>query len=895
MDQLAEALINPTNGWDVDNDADGIPDSIWVDLGLPTFTSREGKLIRPLVAPMIEDLSARLNLNAHGNQELSPSIAGMTSAGAYWAGTTGAFGSAANSEPLFRGLGWGPAEVMLPAVSSSGAITNATIRANLIDILNERYRYGEQQLATPDVPGESGRDALDVLRFGYRPSRQFAAFGFGYSTDPFGRGGLAMGRSGHILAAGSGSLISFDNPTTTTVVEPTIDEAVNNPYEMDPSGELSGDRAFTLADLESVLRANEFDSELLPPQLRDRLQLLIENFPEFSRVFTTTSVSSDTVPAASSAGGTPFLSLIDLIKQIRPAGAMYTQAQWNQLIAPEIRLGRKLDVNRPIGNLVDDNGNQIIDEPTEVNWGGNDGIDNDGDNTIDEAGEVGGETRAYRVASAALGTIPTDFSTVAPNYTFEEPRTTTGGVVAINGRQILARNLYILLMALSRDLDATATEGTLPSVQTPAPGSFNPTLYKARRLAQWAVNAVDYRDPDSIMTRFVFDDTPFDAGGWTPPADTFGTPAAADHVVWGVEEPQLVFSESLALHDVRLRDTNRDDNEMATKMDTTPDDDSDQVRIPEGSLFLELYCPHPVINGDQETKPGAPQELYSSVASTGVSQLNLAGSAPSRTGAGEGAPIWRIAISERHNAGVASGKDVVDPEALRTTLPDTASFEVTNPDELVATPTTTLNYDRFILFRDFPGADLNPDNVHTTIGNLITTNMISDMLPQQVFFAPSFSGDAVTNADRLLEPGQFLVLAPRIETRLGSKEFSGMVPGLQSDHRLTIFPNEGLIQARHDNTRLTPPMAAAGTAFTPALAAGDRCSSSDRLDDPRTGQPQQECRRLECFRTAAPRRQLLSAADRAIQRHAGRQRRHGRGLSVDRRLYRLLRPRDDGT
>jgi len=36
--------------------------------------------------------------------------------------------------------------------------------------------------------------------------------------------------------------------------------------------------------------------------------------------------------------------------------AAYSQTQANKLMAPEIRLGRKIDVNRAIGNLIDDNG-----------------------------------------------------------------------------------------------------------------------------------------------------------------------------------------------------------------------------------------------------------------------------------------------------------------------------------------------------------------------------------------------------------------------------------------------------------------------------------------------------------------------------------------------------------
>ncbi|MEZ6076519.1 MAG: hypothetical protein R3C56_12925 [Pirellulaceae bacterium] len=51
--------------WDVDNDGDGVNDSVWVDLDLPVITSgAEGKLLKMMTAYYIEDLDNRLDLNA---------------------------------------------------------------------------------------------------------------------------------------------------------------------------------------------------------------------------------------------------------------------------------------------------------------------------------------------------------------------------------------------------------------------------------------------------------------------------------------------------------------------------------------------------------------------------------------------------------------------------------------------------------------------------------------------------------------------------------------------------------------------------------------------------------------------------------------------------------------
>ena len=154
-------------------------------------------------------------------------------------------------------------------------------------------------------------------------------------------------------------------------------------------------------------------------------------------------------------------------------------------------------------------------------------------------------------------------------------------------------------------------------------------------------------------------------------------------------------------------------------------------------------------------------------------------------------------------------------------LVDTYSFQPEYPDEIETPPPapgSTLQYDRFIIFRDFANTDTNPDGAYNAVDNLLTSIPNIDMAAPQVFYAPSLDGDAVTNADRDLQPGQFLMLAPRFETRFGSKEFAMMVPGLPSDQRLSILNGEGVVQANHADVRLTPTLANTTTdPFTPAL------------------------------------------------------------------------------
>ncbi|MGC6443278.1 MAG: hypothetical protein ACON4H_11510, partial [Rubripirellula sp.] len=741
LNQIADALIN--GQWDVDNDSDGQADSIWVNLGLPTFVTQEGKLIQPLIAPMIEDLGGRLNLNAHGNTEIKGLVA---TAGVPLNTQVAWAGQPTTAKPLYRGLGWGPAEINLPQTAGADNADGAL----LADLIDRRYATDRRLNGRTFDPGVAGRDGLDVLASGFRPPFHSGISGFGGTTDPFGRAATGLGRSGHVLSAPQ------------NVTSPPRED-VNHPYEVDPTGELSGDALFTLNDLEAILRANDFDSELLPVDLRQRLISLVRDHSDYRHAFTTQSISDDS--PTTSVLNIGFLAQVVLRNAAlasdgndndsdgtidNPGEAdlrryhTIVQPWYEKLFPPELRLGRKLDVNRAIGNQVDDNNNFVIDEPSEV----------------------AAETEAFRVANNATGSVPNGFSGQVPSYTWDEPAA-VGNQIPVTGRQLLARHLYVLAMLVRHDLDAPYDAAQLATVDNTYTQAEQ-EQYTARRLAQWAVNVVDYRDPDSIMTRFAFDPQPFDANGWTV-NDDLTSPQDSRFVVWGVEEPQLMFSEGLALHDVRVRDTDRDSSGEFKKENNNPaDDTTDQVRIPQGSLFLELYCPHPTVNNDDATKPGFPMELYQQ-SPTGP-QLNLAASAPRLNAtAPYGAPVWRIAISERHDAQAAPEKRDLAPAAQRGTLPDTASFEVNQPNELGPSgEPDNLELERFILFTNAQDIDTDPDNAYTQIINLVTENQIADMSAERVFIAPSFSSDASINSDRLLEPGQFLVLAPRLTTYLGS-------------------------------------------------------------------------------------------------------------------------------
>lgn len=111
--------------WDVDNNGDGVPDSVWVDLGLPIQKTEDGRLYKPLVAVLIEDLDGRLNLNAHGssehfvNDDLDLSqVVGGGQLNANLAQDYANLRPLQTSNQLASGAGWGPADITLRSILS---------------------------------------------------------------------------------------------------------------------------------------------------------------------------------------------------------------------------------------------------------------------------------------------------------------------------------------------------------------------------------------------------------------------------------------------------------------------------------------------------------------------------------------------------------------------------------------------------------------------------------------------------------------------------------------------------------------------------------------------------------------------------------------------------------
>ncbi|MBO7680900.1 MAG: hypothetical protein J6S75_14685, partial [Thermoguttaceae bacterium] len=117
--------------------------------------------------------------------------------------------------------------------------------------------------------------------------------------------------------------------------------------------------------------------------------------------------------------------------------------------------------------------------------------------------------------------------------------------------------------------------------------------------------------------------------------------------VWGMERPDLLLTETLNFHDLGIADTRAEsishDGHGKNVSETDPDPDYDQVRRPQGSTYLELYC---------AANPNIPQspELYDFDGDLNLWKLDLSRMTPRVDGTGSpyqnlAFPVWRIAIS----------------------------------------------------------------------------------------------------------------------------------------------------------------------------------------------------------------------------------------------------------
>lgn len=828
--------FNPINGpWDVDNDSDGLADSIWLDPGYPPRTLPDGRKVKVLVAVHCIDLDGRLNVNAHGNPghyaftgsvppEMLVTPSTKFAPGPY----AGGFGSPSGQFTI--GSGYGPADVSLGPMLG---LYNATLFSPSTTLYVNEYRqllegrlplngpivspaipgrYGEPHFAFPRagltstyVPFGAGPDGLagtsDDLYYGDDDVLRGMAFLMGTAKplqagDLYREGffpGLPLGYNGSppdLRGDGSISIdlrgqpfyvdAAFPGQNTMLIPYGGVQEAIDSPYEarLDKRNRASKDFAappnstnviltdahFSASEMVRLLGPNDPDLASVPSRLTQLAPSLTMD-PTTGKPWesaarhqlTTDSTHVPTHHATPTPELRRMLQNLPLVSQDNRVNVTLTDLYAAKLIAGgypqaqahahaasmlpfDLQSGLRFDLNRPFGNGKDDNGNGVVDEPREF------------------------------LDALAGGFIPEPlWASPGPNGVFGDFDDTAGFPSDLNGdgaynvldaltRQQFATTLYVLAMLYKDNLYR------LPDAEGLNPAQRDELT--ARRIAQWAVNAVDFRDRDNIMTPFEYDPNPFDANGYAVDGN-FTTPEfppgnrSDRNVVWGAEKPEALITETIAAHDRHVADLGV--GGTVAGGDTT----FDQQRVPQGSAFFEI---HATLNSNNTAYEA---DLY-----TPAGELDL--TRYDNSGAGN-YPVFRLVVGEstRVPGGAGDRNNVV--RRLRN-QPETTSLELDDMREpLSGIAPEPMNVDRVVVFTTSP-PPVGPD---------FPANR-------------TYWSRRAANTQVLLAPGQYAVVGPHRRPQVGARNVTkiGNPQVAPAAHHLDLGPdaNPYVLVTNNDGT-----------------------------------------------------------------------------------------------
>ena len=459
----------------------------------------------------------------------------------------------------------------------------------------------------------------------------------------------------------------------------------NSPYESSlyRGTNQQFDTLFTPDELEALLRPYDVDSQLLNGRL-----IALGLTPSAHRALVTTD--SWEVPALPPSDFTVPERLFEILN--RNTGMSHnevfihmrgfteidntTGSQFvdytHSLLPPEVLKGLPMNINRVFG----------------------DGLDNDNDYITDEHWD----STEPSLNEALSEIIPLSNSGGTPAVAIDHNNDGNSDREDRFARQHFARHLFVLTWLVSGgDFNPAST----PDWDNPAPPDMNGSGAVEEEdvflLAQWVANVVDYRDADSICTPFEFDFNPWD--GWDgvdaqnkPSTDPAIDPTYGDNyeirnasltidiapyqrsgdrgLVWGLERPELLLTEAMAVHERRYQDLDSSDPEF------------ESLYVPKASVFVEIYNPWATLVNTEKK----PVEFYDystgSIDLTKLTQIT-------------NDPVWRMAFTETRGSDPDNAQSrrvyFVEPSTNVEPTPDAnfyypsvanaLSTEVLNPSE----------------------------------------------------------------------------------------------------------------------------------------------------------------------------------------------------------------------
>jgi hypothetical protein len=591
----------------VDNDGDGVVDSQFISLGLPTFTDPSGATIEPRAAVLVVDLDGRINLNVHDSTTDADTADPATGRSLYppLLSSTEIPGNGIdddNNGTIDDVLTWTAPPVAtdayslqsLPRGSSAGVASVSVRKADVLPpVAGNRPNGGSGSRKTTV---QAGNRPLGGITSGknkalpYDPTTSRPPPKIGGSEGRYGGSPAASNQpwdDANLTAAdlprpGRGSARAGYSPTE-AYNDPSNDDrerwtvALTN----DPSTARPGNR---IAD-NYFTNPGRYGS---PPDLKDRMRVWIDpssGQPVYYKPFwdengrtpgTPTITDNEVVDDPYEINLTRSGSRLNAARNPGSGGSKvdnpFTAADLEGLLRyfdPDSpRLSRRLVVLTGTGSDASQNRLKLTTE----SW--------DTPAVTDTAWE-----RIVRSQFSSLLAAANPYDIFAPetiaghkldlnrpfhDTDFAEPYfddSNSNGVYDLGEprtgelrRQQYAKHLYCLVIAIASRNGATLNAQT------------------REQLAQYAVNVVDFRDSDAIMTRFDYDAN-------FAPGSTTWAPAAGD-TVWGCERPELLITETHAWHDRRT-----DDESVGGSVRDGTDTSFDQKRRPQGAFFVELTAP----------------------------------------------------------------------------------------------------------------------------------------------------------------------------------------------------------------------------------------------------------------------------------------------------------------